>query len=628
MNPHQKYLARVLRPLLGGLDDFPRIVASAGVVDLHATDLLFREGDPGDALYVLVHGRLRIERETPEGPRLLATVRPGDVVGEFAVLRPGPRSATVIADRDSQLVRITREEFDAWAKLDPGLAYALATKLVTRVQAEAVTSSRARVVTLVPHRSPEPLRHLVERLPSMLRKQGRVVMLTSQWFDQRYGEHARADTPVDHPDNARLLEVLGQLELKSTVLVLVTDPSDSEWTRRCLRQADRLVVVAEAGENEACGAIEASIAQHAPDRPVELLLLHPHDTERPTGTARWLAPGRFVRHHHARYRDEAQLRSLARRLAGRGIGLVLSGGGARGFAHLGVWRALEEDAVHVDHLGGTSMGALLSALFAHGMGYAATCDACAELTRPSRLFDYTLPLTSLFRSRKLNLTLEQLFGDVQIEDLWTPWFCTGTNLTTAERVLITQGPLRSAVRISISIPGVFAPVVQDGCTLVDGGVMDNFPVDAMRHEVGSDRIIGVNVAPPHLSLRDYAMTDELSGWWVMSQRLHPFRKAPRVPSLMATLMRSLEVNSAQASLRQQERAELLLEPSVKSVGILQFHRYQEAADIGYEVAKSEVGLWASDNAPTELATRAEDLPSLPLGRLVSHSDPRFVVRQT
>src|SRR5690606_12446049 len=158
------------------------------------------------------------------------------------------------------------------------------------------------------------------------------------------------------------------------------------------------------------------------------------------------------------------------------------GGGARGYAHLGVLRALEARGVPVDVVGGTSMGALL------GAGIALDRDS-AELTeraltiaaKRSPLIDFTLPFAAAATGGKVTRLLQRECGDARIEDLWRPYFCMATNLTRAESQVIDRGFAWEAVRASIAIPGLFPPFLRDGSdVLVDGGVMNGLPADVMR----------------------------------------------------------------------------------------------------------------------------------------------------
>lgn len=586
------HVVEVLQPFLGNLDEALQRLADVEPVSLRGGERLFATGDEPDGLYIVVDGRLAIASDVTGKLERIGTVSRGDVIGEAAVLRPGPRTTTVTALRDSQLVRLTPARFEAWTKDFPAMPLELARRMADR-EAGRHRPGPGRLLTLVPHQAPRALRRLVADLPEVLAPHGATIVLDADTFDQRFEGLVPAHTPSDDPRHGLVVGALTELLAQYELVVLVADPTPTAWTRRCVRHADTVVIVADADADEAPGANEVVLAHEAPECRVELVLMHPAATSTPSGTARWLTPGRFAQHHHVRQADPAHLRSLGRRLAGRAIGLVLSGGGARGFAHLGVWRALEEAGVDVDHLGGSSMGALLAAAFGLGITADEGHAHAATFADPRRLFDLTLPVTALFRSAKLRRFITSFYGDRRLEDLWTPTFCVATNLTTAERIVQTTGRMSDAVRASISIPGVFAPVVQDGQLVVDGGVMDNFPVDVMRDQAGSERILAVNVAPPVLKDRRYDIVDQVSGWWVLARRLNPFTRGPRVPSLASTVLRSLEVNSARSSLDQRTRAHLLLEPNVKSVGVLDFHKYEQAAAIGYAAAREhDVRAWA------------------------------------
>ncbi len=176
-------------------------------------------------------------------------------------------------------------------------------------------------------------------------------------------------------------------------------------------------------------------------------------------------------HHHLR--GPADYDRVVRLLTGRAVGLVLSGGGARGFAHLGVVRALREHGVPIDLVGGTSMGAILAAGVASEWSHEELVrrfKRCFVDTNP--LSDYTLPLVSLVSGRKVSTLLRSELGDIDIEDLPLPYFCVSSNLTTGRMSVHQQGTLWRWLRASVAIPGVLPPVFQGGEVFVDGGAMN------------------------------------------------------------------------------------------------------------------------------------------------------------
>jgi len=233
----------------------------------------------------------------------------------------------------------------------------------------------------------------------------------------------------------------------------------------------------------------------------------------PSDTARWLAHSAVADHHHLRDGHPEDMARLARMVTGTGYGLVLGGGGPRGFAHLGVLRALEEAGVPIDVVGGTSIGALMGAISALGMDDAErVARAVTAFTRSGRLVSPTLPLVALSSGRRVDRLLAEHLGPAMIEDLPQRFFCVSANLTTAEEVIHERGPLWPAVRASLSLPGIFPPVYADGHLLIDGGALDNVPVEVMRARVGNGCVIAVDLSPEMEPMTAVPFGPGLSGW--------------------------------------------------------------------------------------------------------------------
>lgn len=181
------------------------------------------------------------------------------------------------------------------------------------------------------------------------------------------------------------------------------------------------------------------------------------------------------------------------------IGLVLGGGGARGLAHVGVLRVLQREAIPIDLIAGTSMGGLLGALYAAGLPLAVVEEEVTKLSRLSeqiRLVDWNISAAGLsVRGRRIYNFMADLLGeDLTFADLRLPLAMVATDIRVGREVVLQGGLVIDAVRASISIPGVFEPVELGDYRLVDGGVLDNVPVDVARG-MGAERIIAVDVLP-------------------------------------------------------------------------------------------------------------------------------------
>jgi NTE family protein/lysophospholipid hydrolase len=301
-------------------------------------------------------------------------------------------------------------------------------------------------------------------------------------------------------------------------------------------------------------------------------------------------------YHHLRAGRPGDVARLARMITGTGCGLVLGGGGARGLAHLGVVRALEEAGVPVDVVGGTSMGAIVAALCARGMDDAERVRRMTAVARHGRrLITPTLPLLALSAGRYLDHILTEHLTDVPIEDLPLRFYCVSANLTRAEEVVHERGPLWAAVRASLALPGIFPPVYAAGDLLIDGGAMNNLPADLMRGRVASGTIVAVDVSPEVEPLTAAPFDTGLSGWRVLGRRLNPFAASQLVPGIAEILSRSTGLSQVRNRRALDDHVDLVLRPPVTGLGVLDFkggiilfetaYRYAAQALAGSELAE-------------------------------------------
>lgn len=561
-----------------------------------AGTVLCREGEPGDSLYVVISGRLSAVIAGENGDQqVVGEMSRGEIVGEIGVLTGENRTTTVSTLRDSELLKISQSSVISLAQRHPQIMMRLNRVLASRVRANLSPTRRATTtmitLAIIPTGPGVPLAEFTRGLVDTLAPYGSVLHLNSAQMEGRVGSDL-AQIPQGHPEDARLMAWLSEQEHRHRYVVYEADATPSEWTSRCLRQADRVLIVADAGLDPAPGEIEAQLRRMKAPIRTELVLLHPAGTIQPRGTRRWLTPRQIQPYHHVRRGNEHDVQRLVRRLIGKAIGLVLSGGGARGFAHVGAIQAIEEAGIPIDMIGGTSTGALVGAGFALG-GSAYTVSAVTIFGSRRKMLDATLPLTSVFATRKVTNLLHSVFEDIQIEDLWRPFFCIASNLTRAEPVVLQDGPVWECVRSSLAIPVVFSPVLRGDDILIDGGVLNNFPLDVMRGLCGSGTVIGVNTSPRRERVDDYHFGPSLSGWALLLSKLHLAAEPVRAPSLFSTLMRMIELNSAYRMKSDSflSLADVLIEPPVEQFKILDLSSYAEIQEVGYRAAQQEIELW-------------------------------------
>lgn len=535
---------------------------------------LCRQGEDSDGLYLVVSGRLSIVRELPGSEQVvLSHVGRGDSLGEVAALTGNPRSATVRALRDSVLARLTRNGLDRLLESHPKLILAFTRRLATWIGPET-PPERGRgcvAVALVATTATREGVHLSEvaaRLAAALARIGPVLRLSPQGIDRTLAS-----------DEGRLGAWIDEQESRHSFLLYEAEPGLTPWTRRCLRQADRILVVADSDDEPSLGELE-SVLERGEGRPrEELVLLHLRRKERPRGTARWLGLHSFLRHHHIRMEVPGDFDRLARFVNGTPVGLVLGGGGARGFAHIGVFRALEEAGIPIDRVGGTSMGAVMAGLHARGFDW----KDMVRLNRwgwvrykPHKL--YTLPIISLLSSRKAERMLDMMFGDDQIEDLWLPFFCVSTNLTQAEVVVHRFGEMERLVGASMRLPGVVPPMVQNGDLLVDGGVLNNLPIDVMRRQ-GRGPIIAVDVSAKIDVRADPSYQVAPNPWQLL---LGQWRKTAKpFPNILQLLHRSAVMASDIYARQSKNEVELYIDLPMDRFDLFDVEPLDEIVEVGY-----------------------------------------------
>ena len=588
-------LIRLLRDYLGPLDDAALDVLRQQLqwVELHAGEVLMTQGEPGDALYISVSGRLRAYIRHANGDeRVLREMARGQVIGEMALFTQAPRSATVVAVRDSVLVRLN---LDGWNQLllsSPQVSALVTRQALLRLQNPAPAAGLARPVTMavLPISTGLDAASFARQLAAALQAHGRVCVVDAASLDVALGEPGLARSPLQQRDASRRITLhLDALEAEHDFVLLASDAEPDAWTERCARHADEVLLLADAAQPPLLHPIEQQLLARLPARsePAEILvLMHASDTGCPRDTAAWLDRRPVVDHVHLRSGHADDLARLARIQARTAVGLVLAGGGARGCAHLGVYRALQEQGVVVDFVGGTSIGAVMSMLMASGRPAAEVTDIARRGFAFNPTGDYRpLPLMSLIAGRRLRRLLDQavlqLTGfEARAEDLWKNWYCVASNYSQAREQLLQRGPLARAIRASVAIPGALPPVLIDGDLLCDGGSFNNFPVDVMRARRGVGHVIGVDLSVRQA--RSFKHDEVPSTWALLLDRLRPRRRRRyRFPSLVAYLMNVSILYSSSRRSHNHGLADLVMNPPLYRVGMLQWSRFDSIVEQGH-----------------------------------------------
>ena len=533
-------------------------------VAVTAGDMLLQHDEEPKFLYLVRRGLFAVCSPKSDGGGLIGLVGPDEPIGEIAWLAKTRHRFDVVALRDSVVEKISSAALESACLASPSLLSEIAAIGIRRARAGVRIKPPSKVIALLSISPGADSFNLAHRLADAASRQGLIAIVAD-------GGHAADDNWLD------------QAEAKADLIFIHASTAQTEWAAICRRQADRVLLHGRFEDQlpTECAVCESEIIQQF--QRVDLVL--ERDSGRPIeGSLLWKNRSHSNRLFHVDT-DGRGIDRLLRIIAGKSVGLALSGGGARAFAHVGVVRALREAQIPIDLVCGTSMGAIVAAGVALGWD-----DVEMDLrirqafVDSSPLDDIALPLLAMTRGHKVDQRLAEHMGNIDILDLEVPYFCVSSDLTLGAYNRHDSGPLARAVRASISLPGILPPVIDNGSVLVDGGVLRNMPTDLMRdsHEgivigsdVSRDAAIGVqDINLPNSWLRWFG-----SGSW---------RKGPPIVSI---LMRSATLPAAAEIRAARESADIYIMPEVKPIEIRNWQAYPTAVAAGYEAATTTIAEW-------------------------------------
>lgn len=534
-------------------------------VGLPGGQMLFDEGDPADMLWFVRSGALGAFRRKPDASyELIGHIRAGEPVGEMAMIAGEAHSSAVFAMRDSELFGLNRNSFNRLVRRHSQLMQSLARTMLFRTRQNRRGPERGtpKVIALV---AASPTLDLGARSEALKVALGRI------------GKRAIV---VDRAASQNGSAWFDDVERWNDQVLLVCDLEDRQWLRMCLRQADRIWLFGRADAPPGDLKLPELAGPAQTLRLVDVVLARVSSASTASRASEWMAASGAARLFPWRTDHPGDVDALARTLAGQSIGLVLGGGGARAYAHIGVVRALREAGIRFDFLGGTSMGAVIAACVAVGWD-----DGEIErriwdgFVASNPLDDYVIPVVSMTRGRKVDERLARHFGDFHIEDLERPFFAVSTDLTEARIRVHRTGSLSHALRASIALPGILPPVVDGDSVLVDGAVLDNLPVGVMR-DLHRGPNIGVDVAQQRaLNAAEYRSPRSFFSWVAA----HGFKSPPPIADL---LMRA--ATAPGDAIASRHPLDMMIIPQLGNVQLRDWKAFDVSVEAGYVAAVSAI----------------------------------------
>ncbi|XP_062361439.1 patatin-like phospholipase domain-containing protein 7 isoform X3 [Cinclus cinclus] len=607
-------------------------------MEVEAGRAVYRQGDKSDCTYIVLNGRLRSVLRMDDGKKhLTGEYGRGDLIGVVEALTHQPRATTVHAVRDSELAKLPEGALISIKRKFPQvvtrLIHLLGEKILGSLQQgghplglhsssskwdAGNPASNLSTVAIMPVSEEVPLTAFTLELKHALSAVGPALLLTSDNIKQRLGSAA-----LDSIHEYRLTSWLGQQEDIHRIVLYQADSTLTPWTQRCIRQADCILIVGLGDQEPTVGELERMLENTAVRAQKQLVLLHKEDGPLPSRTVEWLNMRSWCSAHlhihcprrvfskrslpklvemYERVFQKAPDRHsdfsrLARVLTGNAIALVLGGGGARGCSQVGVIRALIEAGIPVDMIGGTSIGAFMSALYAEERSYnqmriKARQWAMVMNSVFKTILDLTYPITSMFSGAAFNNSINNIFKDKQIEDLWIPYFTITTDITASAMRVHRDGSLWRYVRASMSLSGYMPPLCdpKDGHLLMDGGYINNLPADVAR-SMGAKVVIAIDVGSrDETDLTNYG--DCLSGWWLLWKRWNPLAEKVKVLN-MAEIQTRLAYVCCVRQLEMVKNSDYCeyIRPPIDRYGTLDFGKFDEICEVGYQHGKTVFNVW-------------------------------------
>lgn len=572
-----------LTPLFAGFDAaaLDRLAAASTLVNVRSGALLFARGDQSEHLYIVASGRLRATLADGRRTDLILRLQPA---GEISAVLGETHTADVYAVRDSVLLRLPAppvlEAFQQFPQALLRLTRLIARRLRQNADPKPqVAVHRRNSLAVVPATPSAPARLVAEQLHACLASLGETQLVDTTVVEQAFDADDRLAMRTDAVAERRLIEYLNALEAHDVQPIYLADGGMQRWARRCMAQADRILLVIDANDREPQGEMIEALKSSGARAPIDLVVVRADGRAAPA-VFDWRQRTGARAHYYVRPGDAEDFASLARQLTGRGVGLVLGGGGARGFAHIGLLQALRDLRIPVDVVGGSSMGAFFGALLSAGHTLPEIRSVAREtFVDHNYLNDYVLPNVSLIRGRKFVRHLHEIFGDEQIEALRRPYFCVTTNLTQGCATTHHRGPLHLWVATSMSVPGVAPPLVFDGELHADGAVSNSLPTDIMQ-ALDRGPIVASNVsseggiAAPGIAGPDPEAVFGLRG--------------DNAPRLLSILFRTATLTSESGIAARAALADRYLRMPVSRIGLFDWKRMDEIIDRAYQYAIAEL----------------------------------------
>lgn len=559
------------------------------VVELEENDILFKQGEPSFYVYVLTKGLLVSVISHSNGTQFIGSIESGETIGELGVISGEVRMMTLQAAQECKLLKISNEDFIKISKQYPSILFSILKPLVKRNQNNLKSNFYQK-----------PCRYVGLLLQQSLVENNFILDIID-----KHSPIKKNFIIIDNADiqknNQNILKILSEYEQIYETIVIIFEKKDSILNRIVLQKSEAIYAFFDVDKDKNDDIFFHQILNDPENKSrikFEMVLCHRLEKSTPHSTINWLLRGSFFQHHHVRLNNANDIQRLIRFLTGNAIGVVLGSGGGRGALHIGVLKALQTFGIPVDAVGGTSIGAIIGALYS-----LAPNDENFMQEQISKFYsqvfpfiipqDLTFPIVSLLDGKRLNTAIYKIFQDHQIEDLWSTFFCLTSNISMGREEVHTIGPIAEWVRGSSAIPGIMPPLTMSGDIHYDGALCNSIPADIMRNVVGiNGKIITIDLSISYRHSQNYHLPR------VFRFRDYFFDKIKRnksftVPPFFDTFYKTLSFGSLTRDRENSRLSDIVIHPDLTQFSMfsLRWEQVQELIRLGYQEVANLAELW-------------------------------------
>lgn len=555
---------------------YPKLIK----VTIHAHQTLFLQGDTSDSLYLVIEGQLVAIFKNAMGLTInIGAINSGEIVGELGILSGEPRSLTVKAATDTYLLKLPDHAFRDLCAAYPKLIFEISNLVIARslfnLKLLSTEKPTYNITIILPLTKDIPVTFLKDMFKTILNNYPVEFISDDELSFDQIKHH------LQELQNKRHTLFLFMMDWKRNLFELCFDKSIHFYL--ILYEDEKI-------PSEFFNKMLFPSFVCHPNLRLELILFHSKETRHILNTRKFLELTKFHMHHHIRLNNDDDYARIGRFMTGNAQTLVLGGGGAKGFAHIGIIKAIQEKAIPIDAIGGASIGATVGACYASTLDIERTKVYLERLGRMAiksiGLRGLTFPIISLFSGQDATKELIYLFDKMCIEDLPIPFFAVSSNLSENNEMIHSTGLIWPALRASASVPGIFPPVVIDGQLLFDGGLLNNLPVDVMRKMIGPDNVIIASCLSIKANAKiEYYFPPVLTLKQALLYRMGFRYKNFILPSFLETFRSTLLLGSSANERKNCLAANVLIKPdlsSYKMISKLKYNEEEELIELGYK----------------------------------------------